>query len=186
LCTPDISKKIIMTHQQQLGTCQEPAERTVLQRVQQLLEEGKPKEALNFLRSSGTATTPHLGNALGVCLLRLGDAEQAIQVYRGLLFADGGLSLSRSAPTTFKANFATAMLMKNNVSGCLDVLSETEEKQHPAVQQLRAAIRRWRKGLTFGQKIKSFLGIAHDNPVPLDFPPGYLDRPTSSESGLGR
>ena len=39
---------------------------------------------------------------------------------------------------------------------------------------LRTAIRRWRQGLSFGERVRSIFGGDIGRPVELDFPPGEL------------
>src|SRR5690349_864375 len=114
----------------------------LIERVDRLLREGEPRKALDLLARSKEGS-PWSVNATGVCLLRLGDAPRAIELFRHLVLAPGGLVLKSDVPTAFKVNFATALLLDGNLTGCTSVLGEIREEQHPAVQKLRAAIRRW-------------------------------------------
>jgi hypothetical protein len=56
-----------------------------------------------------------------------------------------------------------------------DGLSEVRDQQHPSVQKLRAAITEWKKGMTFGQKLKWRLTGSAYKPIELGFPPGELE-----------
>jgi hypothetical protein len=105
--------------------------------------------------------------------LRLGDAQGAVGVLRSLVLGMG-VALKPDAPAVFKTNFATALLLENNVSGCLSALAEVHDAQDPAVIRLRAAIQRWKKNLSFREKVQWYLGGQPARKVDLDFPPGDL------------
>ncbi|HUU99297.1 MAG TPA: hypothetical protein VM487_26490 [Phycisphaerae bacterium] len=146
----------------------------VLALVQKLLDAGKPKEAVELIRRFGTGS-PEVSNAYGVSLMRAGEIAKAIEVYRNLVISESGVCLKINAPTLFKTNFATALLLAKNVSGCLSVLQEINDEQNAAVMRLRAAITRWRQSLTWWQRLWFELsGEAPDQAVPLDFQPGEL------------
>ena len=114
-------------------------------------------------------------NALGVCQLRLGNAKVAVDVFRGLALAAGGILLRNDVPAVFKTNYATALLAADNMGGCLSVLAEVREEEHLAIGKLRVAIQRWKESLTLWQKINWYLGGQPDRPVALDFPLGDLE-----------
>jgi hypothetical protein len=145
----------------------------LIDRVGDLLGEGRPQKCLELLARSGLGS-PWAANATGVCLLRLGQTRRAIELFRGLVLGPGGLVLRRDLPTAFKTNFATALLMDGNVSGCTSVLAEVREDDHPTLQKLRAAIRRWRDGMSFRENVWWHLGSPPDRPVELGFEPGDL------------
>jgi Flp pilus assembly protein TadD len=146
----------------------------VLRKVERLLEEGQPENALKTI-SHARVQAPWVSNAIGVCLLRKGEAEEAARLFRGLTLANGGVAVRGDVPTVFATNFATALLLSNNLSGCESILHEIKDKTHPAVEQLETAIRKWRSGLSLWQKLRMFFGEAPaQNPV-LDFPPGHLE-----------
>src|SRR5579884_964758 len=150
-----------------------PAEfRAVLSRVEVLLQEGEPRQALQLLARSKLAS-PWATNATGVCLLRLGEAERAIALFRNLLLS-GGLFVRPEVPTAWKINFATALLLTDNAAGCVRLLAEIQEEDHPGVQRLRAAIRDWHNQLSGWQRIQWFLGRQPAHRVELRFPPGEL------------
>ncbi len=151
-----------------------PSEVTdLMDRVGGLLGEGQPRKALDLLARS-RAGSPWAVNATGVCLLRLGDVRGAIELFRGLVLAPGGLVLRRDVPTAFKTNFATALLLDGNVAGCISVLAEVREEGHPAVRRLRAALRGWQAGMSFWEKVRWHLGSPPDRAVELGFDPGEL------------
>jgi hypothetical protein len=67
------------------------------------------------------------------------------------------------------------MLASGNLEGCLSVLHEIQLEENLAVQQLRAAIQRWKQGLSLWQRVKWFFGDPPKQPVELDFPLGELE-----------
>ena len=71
-------------------------------------------------------------------------------------------------------NFATALLLAHNVSGCLSALGAVRDEQNPAVQRLRGAIRRWKEGLSMWQRIRWFWGDTPGGPIELGVPPGEI------------
>lgn len=146
----------------------------VLRKVERLLDEGQVENALKVI-SHARVQAPWVSNATGVCLLRKGEAEEAARIFRGLALASGGVNLRSDVPTVFAANFATALLLSNNVSGSESILHEIKDKTHPAVEQLEAAIRQWRSGLSLWQKLRMIFGEAPDQAPVLDFPPGRLE-----------
>jgi hypothetical protein len=145
----------------------------LLSKVANLLQEGRPERALDAI-SRAKINSPWARNALGVCQLRLANAGVAVEVFRGLVLAAGGLVLRDDVPLVFKTNYATALLAAGNVAGCLSVLTDVRDEGNPAVAKLRASIRRWRDGLTFWQRLNWWMGGQPERPVALDYPPGDL------------
>lgn len=146
-----------------------------LQQVQSLLESGQPQQALDRINAARAANDPALKNARGVCLLRLGEPDRALQLYRGLVLQPQGILLRSDVPIVWKSNLATSLLLCGNVSGCVSLLNELRDEQHPALDQLRQAISSWQAGLSLWQKLGWKLGLAPACPVPLNFPPGGLN-----------
>jgi hypothetical protein len=146
----------------------------LLGKVDKLLREGQPKRALEII-SRAKINSPWVTNAAGVCQLRLGNAKVAVDVFRGLVLASGGLILRQDIPAAFKTNYATALLAMDNLAGCLGVLAEVRDEDHPGAQRLRAAVQRWKQDLTLWQKIQWYTGGQPARPVTLDFPPGDLE-----------
>ena len=144
-----------------------------LDRVRALLNEGTPDAALQLI-GTGRDEPPAVKNAHAVCLLRLGQAEPAIRLLRQLVLPNEVFSIPPDIPDTYKLNFATALLMEGNIDGCLNALSALKNRDHPTAKKLRAALDRWRKGLSFGQRFKLSMGSVPDVPIALGFPPGEL------------
>ncbi len=118
----------------------------LLDRVRQLLDEGKPEKAADVLHRIGS-DSPAIRNAYAVCLLRMGEAEKAVSVHRRLLLPDDGLVLRDDASVLFKTNFAIALLMEKNISACAEILNDLKDEQTPSVKRLRDVVMRWRKSI---------------------------------------
>lgn len=146
---------------------------SVIGRVKTLLQEQRPQEALDFVNRRKQAS-PWISNARGVCMLRLESTDEAIAVFRGLA-AQSGIVLKPDAPVIFKTNFATALLASGNLAGCLSVLHETNAEDAPTVRQLRDSIERWRRSLSWWQRLHWLLGDFPSGRVSLDFPLGELE-----------
>lgn len=140
--------------------------------IEQILQAGQPKKALDVLARSRDHS-PWSTNAIAVSLLRLGKAEQAIDLFRNLVLS-GSLFLRSDVPTAWKVNFAIALLMTDNLPGCIQVLRDIRDADHPSVQRLANAIRQWESELSLWEKIQWHLGGQPARPVKLDFLPGEL------------
>lgn len=112
-------------------------------RVDQLLREGRPAEALALLPA---ADTPAVRNARGVCLLRLGRPREAIEALRDLVFGAGGFAVRPDAEPEYQANYATALLLDGNTQGFRCIFDGIGNRSHPAVSRLDEAVRRWKGG----------------------------------------
>jgi hypothetical protein len=148
----------------------------VLGRARELLNEGRPGDAMELIVRSRQAS-PALDNARAVCLLRLGKVDEALRVLRALLFPRGSICIDEDAPVVFRTNFVTALLMAGNVVAGTDVLGAIHESKHPAVLKLHGAIRQWKKGLSPWERFLYYLGKCPDKAVTLGFPPGDLWSP---------
>lgn len=146
----------------------------VLALAEKLLAAAKPQEAADLIRKHGFGSAELL-NAYGVALMRAGETTKALDVYRGLCVGEGGLCLKPNLPTVYKLNFATALLLARNVSGCQALLREIVATDDPYVQRLRAAIDRWRGALRWWRRLAyDWYGVEPNIPVALDFQPGAL------------
>lgn len=151
---------------------QPPEVAQVLVKVKQLLDDQCPDKALEVITRS-RLKSPWITNAAGVCQLRLGNAKQAVAALQSLVVVSAVL-LKRDAPVVFKTNYAVALLASDNLPGCLSVLNEIHEEENPTVQQVRAAIQRWKQSLSFWQKVRWYLGDDPRQKVTLDFPLGEV------------
>lgn len=143
----------------------------VLARVRRHLDDGRPEKALEAIRRA-KAKSVWLTNAAGVCQLRLGDAQAAVETFRGLVVT-GGIQLRDDIPPVFKLNFAAALLAAGNIDGFLSALSEVGD-QHPAAGRYRDAYRRWLAGHSRWQQLKMALGGQPSRPFEADFPLGEV------------
>jgi len=144
----------------------------VLENVRQLLSEGKAEHALGVLNASNLASS-QVENLRGVCLLRLGNIEQATKIFRRLVFRTN-VGMDPDAPVEHKINYATALLLGSNVPGCNTVITEIYDKAHTGLVQLKEAIRKWKKSLSLGERLTMLIGVQPSKPVTLDFPPGIV------------
>jgi hypothetical protein len=145
----------------------------VLEQVRTLLEAGDTngaREALARARSN----SPWLTNALGVCLLRVGEAGRALDLFRGLVLPPTGISFRPDAPTPFKVNFVTALLASGNVAGGISSLTDLGTDGHPGVARLRKAVERWKREMSWWEWLRWHMGGEPARSVVLDFPPGEL------------
>ena len=153
---------------------------TVLSRVRHMLDNEQVENASAVLADSGQ-NSPAIENAKGVCLLRLGRLEAAMRIFRDLVFPGGAFSIPDDTPTLFRVNYVTALLLLDNLVVGIQLLREIPEKHHPLVQQLKAAVRRWKQSLPWWRRMLLPLGFYPDKPIRLDFLPGALWLPEGIE-----
>ena len=146
-----------------------------LQHAKVMIQKGDYAGAANLLATAGH--DPKVRNALGVCLMRSGKIDKAVDVYRSFVLNPGSVVERREASNSSKRNFATALLMKGFPSGALAVLAEIRDPDHPMAVRLHSAIRQWEKSLSWFRRLDWKLnGIEPSHcHVPLDFEPGEFD-----------
>ena len=145
----------------------------LIEQARHLLDVGKPQEAFDLINAKGSGA-PAMKNARGVCLMRMQQPALAVRTYRSLVLDHNGISLRTDVPTLYKTNFATALLLDGNVSGCQSVLDEIRDENDPGVQKLRAVIQRWVSELSFLKRLAWTAGSQPAHPVTVDFVPGEL------------
>jgi lipopolysaccharide biosynthesis regulator YciM len=160
----------------------QPFEQT-MQTIRQFVDAGNIDAALALLRNP--SRDPHLRNALGVCMMRRGNVDEAVRLYRDLVLEPGCTWMKRDQPIEFKLNFATALLLHGRPSGCLAMLSEANEDQHPGVMRLRSAVKAWEATLGWWEWLNWKTGRIdpHNRPVPIDFALGEIVAPTETVEG---
>ena len=146
----------------------------MLSQVAALFKEGQPEKALALLRDT-SVDSPWAANALGVCQLRLGNVETAVEIFGGLVLCADRWTLRSDVPAVFKANYASALLAADNISDGFRVLTEIKDEPHGAISRLHAAFDHWRSSLTFFQKIAWTLGMPPARPFKAGFPLGGLE-----------
>ncbi|MEQ9407099.1 MAG: tetratricopeptide repeat protein [Fuerstiella sp.] len=144
-----------------------------------LSEAGQFEDALRLL-ATGTSAAPEIRNARGVCLLRLGRAEDAVRTFRALVVPSGCTWMNKELPVHYRTNFSTALLLAGLPLGAKETLHEIPEKYHPSVLRLQAALASWVRGLSWWQRLNWKMGLAPDVPVRLDFLPGEFADPLST------
>jgi hypothetical protein len=155
------------------GVGRPPEVADLLAKVGRLLDAGDPRAALDLVGRAKLGS-PWVTNAVGVCLLRLGQAGRAVELFRGLVLGAGGLVLRADLPAVIKANYARALLAADHLSGFLSVLAALRSDADPAARRLVAAFDAWYGGLSFWQRVRWSLGGRLDRPLALDGPPGEL------------
>jgi hypothetical protein len=153
----------------------------VLYRAIETAEAGRCEKALGLLRKAA-GRDDRIVNAIGVCLLRLGRYDEAIELFRRLVLAPG-CTWMRPVPIAYKTNYATALLLGRHPAGCVDILGELACEENPTVQALRSAIKRWESQLSFWQRLNWRFGQIEPRncQVSIDVTPGdfgLVHRPT--------
>lgn len=144
-----------------------------MDRIRALLNEGRALEALNLINHMGQ-TSPEWQNARGVCLLRLGRTNEAVTILRDVVFPDNRICVPDDVPVLYRANFATAMILLRNIEAAHHLLEHMDVRSHPYAEQLATAFQRWKKTLSWIQRLLGSLGWHAAKPICLDFPPGAV------------
>jgi hypothetical protein len=139
-------------------------------RVQEQLDAGRPDNAAGLIIES-KVKSDLIANAVGVCQLRNGNADEAVRTFRRLVISEG-IHFRQDAPPVFLANFAAALYATGNFSGFLSALDEAGDR-HPAAVRYRKAYTDWRRSLTLWQKIKLAFGGTPARPFSIE-PAGDL------------
>jgi hypothetical protein len=159
-----------------------PLDPTVL-RAMHFVQAGQYEKALALLDTE--SSTPQVRNARGVCLLRLGRYQKALQLFRGLALEGSGDKVRSDLPEVYLTNLATALLLTGHPSSCLTLLAEIDHDSLPTVISLRRAIHQWQSTLSFSERLNWWFGRL-DPPhcrIVVHFLPGEFD---SMERALPR
>ncbi|MBE7508518.1 MAG: hypothetical protein HS101_19860 [Planctomycetia bacterium] len=149
-----------------------PTLERALAQVRDLLDQNKPSEAIELITRFG-AKNEEIRNAYGVCLMRIGEYDKALEVYRGLCISQG-VCLKPDAPIMHLINYATVLLLLQNVAGCIDILRQIPASSHPGAMRVQSAVDQWRKSLHWWQRLGWLGGIEPNVAIDLDYPPGVL------------
>ena len=142
-----------------------------MDRVRRLLAEGHAQAALDLVNQRDDRSAPWQ-NVRGVCLLRLGFYERAVEALRRIVFPDNAICPPEDVPGLYRANFVTALLVTQHTDGAIPMAEHLEDDGDPYVRQVRQALDRWRRGLSVWQRIGVWVGWYPKKPVVLDFPLG--------------
>lgn len=148
---------------------------TELQRIVSVAESGQLGQALK-LTTESRHNTDAIRNARGVCLLRIGRINEALNLYRSFVLPSGCTWMKPELPIEYRVNFCTSLLLTGHPIGCCDCLGEIENQQHPAVVRLRGVIVNWEGRMSWGQRMLWRIGVVPDLPIESDFVPGEFDR----------
>lgn len=159
----------------------ESRDEKLLREAMRLAESGRSDQALAVLNRSNM-NTDAIRNTRGVCLLRLGRAEDALRIFRSLVLAAGNTWMKRDLPVVYRTNFCTALLLTGRAAGCWDALTEIDERDHPSVVRLRETLDRWRRGLKGWSWLVWKMGSDPSVPVTLDFVAGDFGDPQNALS----
>ena len=145
------------------------------QKALRLIREQRYQSAIEILSSAGQS--PAVLNLRGVCLVRIGSVQTALQVYRSYVLQTGGAWTRTDVPVSHALNFATALLLSGHPAGCLEVLGSLAQRNHPMIDQLQHAIRTWGQSLPLWQRLNWRFGKIepNDTKVPIDFVPGVVE-----------
>ncbi len=141
--------------------------------VAAMLDAGQAEQALASILHSGQDSPPWC-NARGVSQLRLGKFDEAATTFRTLVFPAGSIVVPDETPPLYVANFITAMLLKKNFEAAIPLLEHLHNDGTPYVTQLLEATQRWKRSLTWLERLRCYIGWYPDKSFPLDVPPGSL------------
>lgn len=143
-----------------------------IEHVRGLLNSGKPDQALQYIDRNGQNNQPMV-NARGVCLMRLGRVEAAVEVLRDLTF-HGLVCIPSDTPPLYQANYATALLMKGYTQEALEILASLAPNQHPYIAALYETVAEWKKTLNVFLQLSCRIKLYPSKRIPLKYPPGDL------------
>ncbi|MBN1556362.1 MAG: hypothetical protein JXA11_16600 [Phycisphaerae bacterium] len=152
----------------------------VLHQAKELLDLGRPKAALDLLNDSGI-NTPCIDNARGVCFLRLDRPDDALKVFRKLVFPGGAFAVPDDTPPVFRVNYVTTFFLLDNVIIGIQLLRDIPDQDHPLVRALTETVVRWKRTLSWWRRILLPAGVYPNRPIRLDSPPGFLWIPEETE-----
>ena len=143
-----------------------------LAHIKQLLDSNEYEKAVLYIQKQG-ANNPEMKNALGVCLMRLGRVEYALEVLRDLVFQKF-ISIPRDTPPLYQANYATALLLKRYNLMAIEIIQNLPVSSHPYIEELRLCLDQWRFQLPLYRRILCSVKIFPSSAVELTMPPGSL------------
>lgn len=107
--------------------------------------------AISLLRQAGDDR--EIRNMLAVCLMRAGQARDAVQIYRQLVLVQGCTWIRPEIPDSYKRNYATALMLSGYPNGALEILRETDDVDDLVAVRIRVAIQNWVKTLSFWRRL---------------------------------
>lgn len=140
----------------------------LLESIRRLLSEGRPTDALRKI-SAELAKIPEFKHAQCVCLMHLGQFDNAVQGLRKICVTPQ-LSLRGDVPVHFHLTFAKALLLTGNVGGFQSALREIGDIDHPELEKLRAAMGLWEKSLPLAKRLLWRVGLSSLRPSMSELP----------------
>lgn len=126
-----------------------------LENIRTLINNNNLEEALDLLDRIGDSSM-WFHNAKGVCLMRLGRANEAVKVLTPIVYLKGSVTPDSGTPDKIKLNLAHAMLLVGNVAGAESLLKEIEGFEE-SKDRLYSTIKKWKKTLPIWMRIKASL-----------------------------
>jgi hypothetical protein len=120
-------------------------------RIRSLIDGGQYQRALDLLPTS--QCTDDIRNTRAVCLMRMGQFESAVQVFR--LFALTGYSqtIKKDLPEYIKVNYSAALFFGGQPSGGWAALQEVRSDNDPQAEIIRRACQRWVAEMGFFRRL---------------------------------
>lgn len=145
----------------------------VLHQAREQLDLGRPEDALDILNES-RQHSPLIENARGVCLLRIGEYNEALLIFRSLVFPKGAFDIPEDTPVAFRVNYITTLLLLDNVIVGLQLLHDLPRKKHPFVRQLTETVKRWKRSLPWWRRLLLPAGVYPNVPLRPECPLGSM------------
>ncbi len=146
---------------------------SAIRQARNLLDTAGPEASLDSLNAS-RLQSPLIENARGVCLLRLGEYNDALLIFRRLVFPNNAFAIPDNTPIAYRVNYVTTFFLQNNVIIGLQLLNDILQKQHPLVRQLADAVKRWKRTLPLWRRLLLPVGVYPSTPFLLDYPAGAM------------
>lgn len=140
-------------------------------RARAAMDGGRCEDAMEILTRAGQRGR-EATNLRGVCLLRLGRHEEAVKLFRDIVFPGGSFTMSDSVPTNVRVNYITALLLSGNATVGLQLLDQVADRQHPELLRLQQAVGEWKKRIGLLRRVLLAIGAAPREPVTMDRPGG--------------
>lgn len=139
-----------------------------------LAVKGQYVEAIRALPAD--SRDPETKNTIAVCLMRLGQFEQAIPLLRAIALNNALQTTNGRVPQHIRMNYASALFFGGQPAGGLEVLAEVNSPDDPSVWLIRDSAKEWISQMSFLRKIDWMLNrIAPKNrPVPVRTPVGQF------------
>jgi hypothetical protein len=143
---------------------------TLVDRINNLLNDGKTQAALELITKSKQMENPRIGNARAVCLMRLGKFEEAVSQLAAIVFPGRVVAVAPGTPVVYITNLAISMLKVNNITGALSLFKQIEQKDrnHPAAVKLEQTIKDWKRSLNIFDKFQLATGVAPKKTVVIE------------------